>query len=123
MKVAYLINLEGMGDTMSALVTKEVFEWIERADKPGRDGKESGWIDTGIPQVLHETLKKDTFYEEPFVTIGSFDNDRAIIAVNAATNPDGSTGILWSDDDEKSVKEWARENGFEIEDTYVGGLY
>lgn len=123
MKEAYLINLEGMEDTTSALVTKEVFEWIERPDTPGREGKISGWVDTGIPHVLHETLKKDSFYSTPFVTIGSFNNDRAIIMVSADTNPDGSTGVLFSDDDEKTVKEWARENGVEIKDTYVGGLY
>lgn len=117
---AYLISLEGMGDTTAALVSKDIFEWIERKDTPGRTGDESGWIDTGVPAVLLEALKKESHFEEPFVTSGSFDNDRALIAA-------GSSAVIHSsldtDDAEKEVKDWARENGFEIVDTYVGGIY
>jgi hypothetical protein len=125
MKSGYLINLDGQGDTRSALVAKEVFDWIERKDTPGREGDESMWTDTGIPESLHNALKKESFYseDEVAVTIGSFDNDRAIIAVNAPYDDMGASGIFYSDDDEKSVKRWAREHGFKIEDSYVGGLY
>lgn len=123
MKEAYLINLEGMGDTSSALVDKEVFEWIESKKTPGRRGKESSWYDESVPAALHEALKKESFYERPYVTSGSMDNDRAMLAVSAPTAEDGSTGVFYQEDMERDVRDWAREHGFEIRDIYVGGLY
>ena len=78
MKV-YCIELEGQGDKEIKLVSKEVFNWINSRNLGRPDGcNDSGWIDQIAPQEVKDYQAKND--GEVYITIGSYDNDRALLA-------------------------------------------
>lgn len=74
----YLIVLEGQGDTDIILANPAAEAWIS---KPAKFGK-SCWKETIPAAVLagHELDDADDDYDprKPEITIGSYDNDRAL---------------------------------------------
>jgi hypothetical protein len=87
----YLINLEGGGDTMIYVVGKATFDWIN-SDWPANEAAgESGfyekipaaviaeWEAAGLKDELDARTKLDgVARDECYITIGSWDNDRAM---------------------------------------------
>lgn len=119
----YLIVLQGQGDEYAAIVDKETWDWIN-SDVPEYAIGKSSWSERAtMPQRVREAIDKanEADPEDPQMTCGSFDNDRAmhVCAYHAALYCD------MGDEDEtrREAKRWARENGHKIVDTYEGCIY
>lgn len=88
----YAVMLTGQGDTDIKLVTPETYNWITANELGRTNNHASSWDDTSCPievrkqiwESLHPSEKKgynDDFNEYyPEITIGSFTNDRALVA-------------------------------------------
>jgi hypothetical protein len=107
-----LLVLRGQGDQYVKLVDEATIEWIARDDTPGREGRETYWVDSAVPPAVKGDLGDD---EEVGVTSGSYQNDRAMHASNVASFPDF--------DSVKEAKAHAKANDIEIVDEYHGCIY
>lgn len=114
MNEVYLIDLEGDGDRIIALVTKEVFDWVMREDTPGRENNETGWIDTATPQIVKDSYP-ETSEQDFLITSGSYNNDRAIIAVSGEN--------LHTFDSIKDLTEHIKKYDLTIGDEFQGLIY
>src|SRR3954464_14699658 len=110
----YLLVMEGQGDTHTKLVTENVWNWIMRRDTPGRENGKSGWIDTAAPESVVKAVKEDN--EDVFVTIGSYQNDRALFARGEEV-PFDEYG---DSDGPDNAREWAQKNGHEVAAKWEG---
>lgn len=116
MKV-YCVELEGQGDKEIKLVSKEVFDWINSRDLGRPDGcSDSGWIDQTAPQEVKDYHTKND--GEVYITIGSWNNDRALLA--PATTINGIEACFWST---KELVDFCKSQDCDIEDTFEGCIY
>lgn len=100
----YLIVLRGQGDTAVTLAEAAAKQWIERPPKPGK----TGWKEK-IPTAVIANHNPD--YKTAEVTIGSYDNDRALYC------PGDSFDTV------KAAFDFAKKNGHNIIDEYHGYIY
>lgn len=112
MKV-YLIILTGQGDTEIKVVDQETWDWI-KSSNPGKpkNTKKNSWFDQLVPKS-----QLDKIGEVPYITIGSFENDRALWSRNA----DGYQEYYY-DTVIEAMKD-IKKNGHEFEDEYSGEIY
>ncbi|KVP39700.1 hypothetical protein [Burkholderia ubonensis] len=107
----YLVVLEGGGDINVALVAECVWQWI---DLPF-ESQESGYYEDVPEAVLAEAEKhgrRDWFRDGKLrISIGSYDNDRAISA----------PGLQF--EDVESAQAYAAANNIQIDGTYEGCIY
>lgn len=103
----YMITLSGGGDTDVFFVDKPVFDWINSGIPAHAAGKGS-WVEK-MPGVENDDEDND-----PFVTIGSYDNDRAIYAGSQCADRFSSVG---------DGLKYAKRQNFNIVDTYEGMIY
>jgi hypothetical protein len=107
----YLVVLEGGGDITVALVAESVWQWI---DMPF-ESQESGYYETVPAAVLAEAEKHDrlSWFKDGKlrISVGSFDNDRAISA----------PGLQF--DDVESAEAYAAAHKVKIAGTYEGCIY
>lgn len=111
----YVVQLAGQGDLDIKAVSKEVFDWVNNPQTPGRKGKELSWDDDTPAQILADYHKEYQTTNPIRVTIGSYVNDRAL----QAPSLNGSAQFF----DLKSFMNWFRKNGANIIDTYEGYIY
>ena len=117
MKV-YLIVLTGQGDTFIKVVDEETFEWIVSDDLGQPKGEEdaSSWEDQLVPASQIEKIKEEEGEYDPLrITIGSYDNDRAL-----AAKPCGDYDTYYSI---KEAMKAIKSHGDELEDEYQGYIY
>ena len=109
-KKMYLINLSGGGDTTKSLVTEDVWNWINS----GYNSDKSSYYED-LSEPIKEQMKLHNKYapncSSIMVTIGSYDNDRAIQA----------PGIEFSST--KELMKYIKENDIEIVEEYEGCIY
>lgn len=107
-KKMYLINLSGGGDTTKSLVTEDVWNWI---NSDYNSDKSSYYEDLSEPIKEQMRLHKNDNCSSIMVTIGSYDNDRAIQA----------PGIEFRST--KELIKYLKENDIEIVEEYEGCIY
>ena len=117
MKEVYLIHLVGQGDVSVKLVSKETFDWIER-EWPG-SFEEHYLEDRTCPSRQLELMRKEwkssgDEMEYPGITIGSFNNDRAIHAL-----PEFGSEFYTLVD----ALDFVRENDMRIAEIFEGYIY
>jgi hypothetical protein len=116
-KTMYLVELSGQGDHYRFLVSEKIIDWINSRVTPGREGDESCWSDTATPTE---------FGEEAHLTIGSYQNDRAMHLLGRACRADF---LLGNDVREflsvVEMVEWAKENDVAIDEDsgFEGYIY
>ncbi len=111
MKKLHLVTLSGGGDVYHKLVGPKTFEFIS-SEWSSPDGSNS--YDEIIPEEVKEEiqcLSGETSDDSIHITIGSFDNDRAI-------QLDGKD----FDSATQAVK-WAVKSGVELGEEYDGCVY
>ncbi len=106
MKKAYLLKLEGGGDIVIKLISKEIFHWINS----DYQSKQSSYDEVLSEVIAHEMNKKHVK-----ITRGSFENDRAIYASMHAN------GMIF--DSIKELNRYLKKNEIELEDEYHGCIY
>ena len=118
-KNLYCIHLTGQGDTEIKLVSKAVWDWINSRDL-GRPegGAGSHWIDQLVPKEVTEYHAREGNYEAIYITIGSFDNDRALNAtpIKVAGREANFFHIA-------ELINFCRIHDIDIIDTYEGCIY
>lgn len=114
-----LVSLSGQGDHYFALVPQDIIDWINREDTPGRHAGESAWFDDATPPALRTALAHDTSCVNGCanVTIGSYENDRALVAVTSEAD------CVKCFDSVREMTKWAADNGVEIVDEFYGCIY
>lgn len=121
----YLLVLSGQGDTDVKPVDEEAYNWITSEDL-GRpetfeeDEDEHGWYDRIVPASQLELLQKDADkfggeVERVYITIGSYDNDRALFAKPVE-------GYATHDSVADAIKEITAK-GDTLVDSYEGCIY
>ncbi len=109
-KGLYLIHLSGGRDSSLSLVTEDVWNWIHS----GYDSEKSSYYEE-LSEAVKEQMRLHNKYEPDcssvMVTIGTYDNDRAINA------PGIEFGSM------KELFKYVKENDIEIIDEYEGGIY
>lgn len=112
-KTLHLITLSGGGDTYHKLVGPATFEWLFH----DFESTKSGYYEK-IPQTVQDEFsafdtnwKKENKEGEIQITIGSYDNDRAMHAIG-----------LDFDSASKACK-WAISRGIELGEEYDGCVY
>lgn len=114
----HLMVLQGQGDTIVSLLNVEHYQWILSRETPGRKSKESSWSDTACPPDLFKAIKADDpdIEDEGVpVTIGSYQNDRAMYSYGVAE---------YTGDSVTEAVQWAKANGHELADgEYHGCIY
>lgn len=85
-KAMHIVFLSGQGDTYVKVVDKDTFDWIN--GPMGDNGGEGQWIDKSCPPIQLALLAEeaarakrsgDRFDPDPWITRGSYDNDRAMM--------------------------------------------
>jgi hypothetical protein len=122
-KPAYLLVMEGQGDTSVKLVTPVIWEWVHSGATTGRQRNasghlDSGWYDGDTPASV-EAFLKATGQPLPFVTCGSLDNDRALQAVGEDVLYDEYSG----DEAVENAEDYARDHGYTIVDRELWCIY
>lgn len=78
----YLIVLMGQGDVDVRVVDKESFDWVNSINMGRPAGsRESSWVDSCVPEsqrALWRAAGEES--DELIITIGSWQNDRALAA-------------------------------------------
>lgn len=110
----YLLVLAGGGDKSVTVITEEYWAWITRKDTPGRVGTESGWLDTACPPAMVTSLAP----ERTWVTVGSFENDRALWVSNCRDVP----GIDTFDTVHEAL-DFVKSKGLTLKNEYHGYIY
>lgn len=103
----FLISLSGQGDVDLKLVTKEVWDWILTPF----NGKSSGYSEVVPKEVQDEMIKHNGSVDEVFVSIGSYENDRALQAPGIS---------FWG---HKELIEYVKNNNIEIVEEFEGYIY
>lgn len=113
----YLLTLEGGGDRYLTVVNKETYEWITSEDlgQPAGSQGKSSWEDQLVPPSQVEPLKSAGLYPLR-ITIGSYDNDRAL-----AARP--MEGYERDYDSIRELMAAIRKNRHELIDEYDGCIY
>jgi hypothetical protein len=120
-KPAYLVVLEGQGDAYVLLIDQATWDWIN-SDIPESAKGEGEWDETFLaPEAVRKAHAE--YGDGVSITIGSYQNDRALAATEAAlwTNHLGDASDVT--DDIQYARRWAKDNGYEIRDTFNGGIY
>lgn len=115
----YLLLLEGQGDLVVTVVDKETFDWVT-SDDLGRRPEDAGrthWDDQLVPASQIAKMKADEgeAYQPVWITIGSWDNDRAL----AAKPADGYKQYSRVTDAMKAIK----KRGDKLVDEFAGCIY
>jgi len=121
----FLISLQGQGDTQAALVAQDVFDWIQ-APRPDF-GDEAEVPDKNCPSSVQAKIAihmagdiAEGFSNPPDVTIGSCENDRALVGVNLPETVDGvKAGFTHTGD----MVDFCREHNIAIAGEYEGYIY
>ena len=103
----FLISLSGQGDTDLKLVTQEVWDWVLTPF----NGKGSGYTETVPKAVQEEMMKHNGEVYEVNVTIGSYENDRALQAPGVSFRT------------HKELIEYVKKNSVEIVEEFDGYIY
>lgn len=117
----YLIKLtDGGGDTDYKIVDQETWDWINSNNMGQPSNIKKGdvlWVDQLVPKSQLELMKKEYLEDdfEPEISIGSWTNDRAILA--RSVRPYGTYSSV------KDVMNALRKHGDELVDEYEGCLY
>lgn len=127
---AYILSLEGQGDTHIKIVDKETFDWVI-SENLGNPNNESGWEDKTCPPNVRKRAWEDTdastqslygsfenFY--PDITIGSPHNDRALFAPAVIDENDNKLDFY---DDTEAYTNYVTEQGIHIQDSFEGCIY
>lgn len=112
----YLITLEGQGDIYIKPVDEETFNWVTSNDegRPAGAENESGWEDQLVP--ASQRTKMEAAGDWPVeITLGSYDNDRALFA-----HPSGDYDTYYT---LKEAFKAIRQHGDEVVDEYHGYIY
>lgn len=120
----YLVQLEGGGDCYLALVTKEIYDWINAKPSPAvaKELREThSSEDDCVPASLKAALQKEFGQKDEegvHVTSGSYENDKALAARHACV-----TGKHF--DHFPELHEWLKEHPeYELQkDDYQGNIY
>jgi len=115
----YLIDLSGAGDQYIFLVEKDVFDWINSDDTFGRVGDETSWTDTAAPDAVLAGLESgspgsDEPGRGPYVSNGSFKNDRALQSLGASVKSFHSM---------LEFVTWIKENDVTLGGEFSGSIY
>lgn len=116
-----IITIQDDDGSAFAVVPEEVMQWIKRTDTPGRTGNETGWNDTAAPQCVLDILQEHYDVSIPSVTIGSFENDRALYALGADLF--AAHASRYTEGDLVGRLKWINDEGHEVVDTYEGMQY
>lgn len=113
----YFIITEGQGDFYLNVVDKECFDWVN-SNWPFDDNRSSG-VDPNTPKWLID--KRDTEFEDEHdadvvITIGSYDNDRALACMSIGTYDQTYFKV-------KDALDAVKERGDELKDEYHGLIY
>jgi hypothetical protein len=115
----YLIILTDQGDTKIKVVDQETWDWINSDDlgrHPNLEGA-SSWTDLLVPQSQLKKILDDNNGYHPHLTIGSWQNDRAMWSCNADGYVEGYYGSV------EDAMEAIEKNGHELTDEYHGSIY
>lgn len=115
-KIGYLIELTGQGDLQMALVTQEVWDWIN-SPMPAGLREAGGMLDPATPECVR--LSNDNY--GAYITIGSWENDRALAA--ASSDAGAIMDFYDSPRAEGQFRKEIEEAGYEIADEYHGYIY
>jgi hypothetical protein len=125
----YLITLAGGGDIDLKLVDQETWDWIQNSDTGNADSPdETCWTDRACPETvkrrIYEKERTTEPYEEwaeenPMLTIGSWQNDRMLLAP-AATAADGKELVFWS---VSAAMGFCQKEGIEVAGEEEGCIY
>lgn len=107
MENIYLVSLEGGGDTQYTLVTQSVFKWIMSP----YELKENGGYESLPLEVQNEMKKNGQNETKIYISISSFENDRALQAPGMTFNT------------LKEVFAYLKKNNLELADEYSGYIY
>jgi hypothetical protein len=116
----YLLNLSGGGDTQLTLVDKETWEWI---GSPWPFGANSdGGVDPNTPTRI-TTIREtdDPGNGDVFITSGSWENDRALVASLCGAEFNGQPIETFRT--VKALNKFMKDNDIEIEEEYEGYIY
>lgn len=128
----YMITLTGQGDTYVKIVDQETWDWVTSKEDGKVNPLDSSWDDAMCPLSIRtkmwEEAKKDSLvYEnipdkpEDFpvhISIGSWDNDRAIMALAVIIN-----GKEASFDGVLEAMRWCQKNNIMPLEEYKGYIY
>lgn len=103
----FLISLSGQGDVDLKLVTQEVWDWILTPF----NGKGSSYSEVAPKEVQDEMIKHNGKVYDVSVTIGSYENDRALQAPGIS---------FWG---HKELIEYVKNNNIEIVEEFEGYIY
>lgn len=136
MKKAYIVKLSDMdNDILTKFVDQETWDWVNLRDSGRPNSKTYSWEDTLCPSSVVESIRKYRLLNDPdpdpedgddikvFISSGSWENDRAIMAPPLGGTLDfefyGNTKTLL-----KKIKE-AKSMGYEVdlENEYSGLIY
>lgn len=113
----YLIVLEGQGDLNIKVVDQITWDWIVSDDLGTSESEDCGsWVDTTIPECQRQLIQAAG--DDPNnieITIGSYNNDRAIFAQ--------STNGYTTYSSVKSLFDAVITRGDTVIDEYQGCIY
>ena len=125
MKKVYLIRLEGGGDVEEKFVDEEAWNWIMSHDMGQPEGSTGGSLeDQIVPESVMEALRKEysAYNMDPKeavvgLTIGSWQNDRALIGPS-------NVSLDMSKLDWGALRDSLAEQGFEYTgEVFEGAIY
>ena len=73
----YVITLSGQGDIYIKLVDKETWDWIFSPWAPPKKN-DVAYVDTTCPPKVLARMVAEDEEAEPYITRGSYENDRAL---------------------------------------------
>lgn len=109
----YLLHLQGYKakDQQYILVGKTLWDWVHDKRMPGRRSGQSGWHATDTPPETTEGQHG----EDVFVSIGSFNNDKALACAEAK-----NTETFY---DTQDFVDFLAKGKIKIIETYDGHIY
>lgn len=120
----YIVHLAGQGDTEIKFVDKETWEWINSSNlgQSNEDKGKTSWCDVSCPESIRKPMIEegiiDNINEFPVITIGSLQNDRALLAPPMLI--DNKRRTFWN---HESFIEFLKDNEFEILGEFEGYIY
>ncbi len=108
----YLLTITGQGDTYIKLIDKETWDWIFSPWAPPSINC-SSYVDTTCPPAVLGRMRKDDPDVEPYVTCGSWENDRALYVQSVYGDFDSAAEVI----------EYVVAHKLNVADSWEGEIY
>ncbi len=116
---AYLVIMQGQGDTEVKLVDKEIWDWFHSPRPPFADDAYFDELPIAPRRVREAILKLNPDEQELGVTSGSWENDRMLRCPDEAClyHEYGDTSSI------RAAERWAKKNNYRIVEREEGSIY